>query len=518
MTRRELLQTAWVAALDSGASAEEAGSEMPRLQDLNGGKVLFVAGRPFLILALQWDCDSCFAPEIMDPLFPEAAKMGCNTAVLPLYWREVEPREGEFDLSGLEHRIDMARRNGLRVVLVWFGSYKNGCLNYAPDFVKRDTVRFRRAHQADGTPLQNFSCSTSAETFAADRRALETVFRRLKTVDAERHTVILFQMENEAGLLGTDRCYCRSCTASFEKGGWASREKERAAEAFTAHSFARYLDDLAGAVKSIYPLPIYINCWLGSKATGVAGKDYPSGGPVERVLDIYAASIRHIDFIAPDIYSHAPEPFRAVSRAYSDKGWPLYIAEHSSGRGGRAERNVFYALGEHGAIGFAPWAIDRAFPDIDGRPFVHQLDQRWSEEAYDLRDSYVPIRDAMVPAALAQSTGRLKYFVEEQGVKEARLEFEGVIVQVSFRHRNAMARGMAIRTGETDFLVLGTGFDARFLTPDGRGIPLARVERGRFEGDRWRVLLPIRREREDRSLPFRVIEPQVVRVALEPRA
>ncbi len=512
MTRREVLQTAWVAALDSLPARAR---EMPRLRDLNGRKVLFAEGQPFLILGLQWDCDSCFAPEIMDPLFPEAAKMGCNTAVLPLYWREVEPREGEFDLSGLDHRIEMARRNGLRIVLVWFGSYKNGCLNYAPDFVKKDTGRFRRAHKADGTALRNFSCPASTETFAGDRRALEAVFRRLKAVDAERRTVILFQMENEAGLMGTDRCYCRSCTAAFENGGWASREKERAAEAFTAHSLAKYMDELAGAVKSIYPLPVYINCWLGSKATGVAGKDYPSGGPVERVLDIYAASIRNIEFISPDIYSHEPEPFRAVCRAYSGKGWPLYISEHSSGRGGRAERNVFHALGEHGAIGFSPWAIDRSFPDSDGQPFVHQLDGRWSEEAYDLRDSYVPIRDAMVPAALAQNTARLKHFVEEQGAKGARLEFGDISVQVTFRHRKGMARGMAIRTGETEFVVLGTGFEARFLTPDGRGIPLASVERGRFEGDRWRALLPIRREGEDRSRPFRVIEPQVVRVTLD---
>jgi hypothetical protein len=321
-------------------------------------------------------------------------------------------------------------------------------------------------------------------------------------------------MENEAGLLGTDRCYCPTCNAEFARGGWAAREGARAAEAFTAHSIATYADTLAAAVKAIYPLPVYMNAWLGSK-TGVAGKDYPSGGPVERVLDIYSRTAKQIDFIAPDIYQHQLPSFRAIAQGYSGKGWPLYIAEHSSGKDGRAERNVFYALGELAALGFSPWAIDRAFPDVDGPPFVHQLDQRWSEEAYDLRDSYVPLRDALVPVAQAQVSDRLKFFVQEGEEKEARLSFAGVTIQATYRHKKNMARGMAIRLGPTEFVVLGTGFSARFLSPNGEGLALASVERGRFDGDTWRAMLPIRRESEDRSTAFRVIEPQVIRVVLD---
>jgi len=488
---------------------------MPQIRELNGGKALFVDGLPFLILGLQWDCDSCFAREIMDPLFPEAAKMGCNTAVLPLYWREVEPQEGRFDFAMLDDRIEMARRNGLRIALVWFGTWKNGCLNYAPDFVKSDLRRFRRAHQADGNQLRNFSCPTSSETFAADRTALQAIFKHLKAVDSSHRTVILFQMENEVGILGTDRCYCPSCTKGFEEGGWSSRHKKRAAEAFTAHSIAKYLDGLAVAVKEIYPLPVYTNCWLGSE-NGVPGENYPAGGPVERVLDIYAATAKNVDFIAPDIYLHRLDSFRSICKGYSGKGWPLYIAEHSSGKDSRAERNVYYALTELSAIGFSPWAIDMPYPDVHGQPLVNQLDRHWSEEAYDLRDSYVPIRDAMVPLAMAQSTERLKFFVQEQpDQKEIRLPFEGIVVHAVYHHLKGMARGIVLQLSRSEFVVLGSGFDVRFITPEFQGIPLARVERGRFEGSAWRLLLPIRREREDRSLPFRMTVPQVVKVMLD---
>jgi hypothetical protein len=410
----------------------------------------------------------------------------------------------------------MARRNGLRIVLVWFATWKNGCLNYAPDFIKANPQRFRRAHQEDGTPLRNFSCPASCETLAADKRAVEAVFKHLKGVDSGRHTVILFQMENEAGILGTDRCYCSVCNRAFTEGGWSVREGARAKEAFTAESVARYIDGLAVAAKAIYPLPVYINCWLASK-TGQAGRNYPSGGPVERVLDVYAATAKHVELIAPDIYSHALESFLAVCKGYSGKGWPLYVAEHSTGPKSRAERNVYYALGELAAIGFSPWAIDTSTsPDFFATPLVSPLDRRWSEEAYDLRDSYVPIRDAMAALAAAQNTERLRLFVQEQPEEdEARLSFEDIVFQAVYRHPKRMARGIVVRLGKREFVVLGTGFEGRFLTAEGKGIPLAHVERGRFEGESWRPVLPVRREREDRSYPFRMAVPQVLKIAID---
>ena len=511
-TRRSFLKAGPAAAL--AGQVASAAPAAPRIAALNGRKLLHVDGRPFLVLGLQWDCDSCFSPEVMDPLFPEAAKLGCNTAVLPLYWREIEPREGRFSFTLLDRRLELARHNGLRIVLNWFGAYKNACLNYAPDFVKSDQRRFRRVHTAAGTPLRNSACPTCDATLAADRKAIEAVCARLKELDSQRHTVILLQMENEAGILGADRCYCPVCTLQFEAGGWRELEKERAAEAFSAHRMATYLDRMTAAAKAVYPLPVCLNAWLRGEG-GAPGKNYPSGGPVDRVLDIYARTASHVDFIAPDFYGRTLDEFRAVCQAYSGKGWPLYVAEHASGKYGRAERNVFYAVAELGVLGFSPWAIDRPFPDEFSQPLVDQLDGRWSDEAYDLRDSYVPIRDAMVPLARAQNTPLLKFFVQEQDEKECRLAFEDVVFHAMYRHHKAISRGIVVRPSATEFLVLGVGFEARFLTRNGEGIPLARVDRGRFEGDVWHTVLPHRRESEDFSAGFRLIEPQVVRVVLE---
>ncbi len=490
-------------------------SMMPSLADLGGRRVLTVDGEPFLILSLQWDCDSCFSREDMDPLLPHARALGCNSAALLLYWKEIEPEEGRYDFGMLDHRIEQARANDLRIVLVWFGAYKNGCLNYAPEWVKRDHDRFRRAKAADGRDLANFACPTCRETFERDRAAIEQVFGRLREVDGERHTVILFQMENETGLLGTDRCRCAECERAFAEGGWAERHPARAAEAFSASCIAAWVDGLAAAAKAIHPLPVYINCWLASRTrAAVAGRHYPSGGPVGRVLDIYRETLKSVDFISPDIYAHGFRDFDAFCRMYSWPGNPLYVAEHSSGPGSRAERNVFYAIGEHAAIGFDPWAIDRPHPDQYAPPLVHPIDGRWSEDAYSLRDSYVVIRDAMIPIAEAQGSERLRSFVQEQAETAALLDFGDLTVEVTYRHRDGAARGMVVRLGRDELIVLGAGLDVGFCDAAGAPVAIAGVERGRFEGRQWKAVLPVRREGTNPAAPFRVVEAGVFRVRL----
>ncbi len=216
-------------------------ADLPALKDVGGRAALLVDGRPFIILGLQWDCDSCLAPEVMNPLFPQAARLGCNSASLPLAWRQIEAHEGWWDFGILDTMLEQARANGLRIVLVWFGAFKNGCLNYAPDWVKAAPARFRRVRDEAGRDLDSFACPNGAEIRQADLAALTQVLAHLAEVDSQR-TVILFQLENEVGLLGTVRCHCPACDAEFAHDRWAEQYGERAEEAFSAHSFARYLE------------------------------------------------------------------------------------------------------------------------------------------------------------------------------------------------------------------------------------------------------------------------------------
>ncbi len=97
-------------------------TELPWIERVDGRARLLVDGRPFLILGLQWDCDSCFSAEEMNPLFSHAARMGANTAALPVYWREIEPEPGCFSFAMVDERLRQARAHGLRVVLLWFAT------------------------------------------------------------------------------------------------------------------------------------------------------------------------------------------------------------------------------------------------------------------------------------------------------------------------------------------------------------------------------------------------------------
>ena len=112
------------------------------------------------------------------------------------------------------------------------------------------------------------------------------------------------------------------------------------------------------------------------------------------------------------------------------KRQPLYVAEHALGKSSRAYKNVYYAFGEFGALGFDPWAIDCAYPDMMESPLCDCFHERWSDEAYDMLESFVPIRDCMIPVAENMGTVRLQYWVQEEGETSVTLLFEDVAVKV----------------------------------------------------------------------------------------
>ena len=223
-----------------------------QIVQVDGQSRLLVDGRPFLVLGLQWDCDSCFSKEEMNPLFPHAAALGANTAVLPVYWREVEPTAGSYDFQMVDERLLQARTHQLRVVLLWFATWKNACAFYAPDYIRADPATYPLAVDRAGQPTVSL-CPSGETTWLRDRAALTALMAHLRDVDTA-HTVIMLQVENEPGILRSDRCHCAVCNARFTSEGWETRWGAHAAEAFSAASIAEYIDRLAAEAKAIYPL------------------------------------------------------------------------------------------------------------------------------------------------------------------------------------------------------------------------------------------------------------------------
>jgi hypothetical protein len=482
---------------------------LPQIVRSSGASRLLVDGEPFLILGLQWACESCFSKQEMLPLFAHAARIGCNTAVTPLYWREVEPEPGRFDFEMLDARIQEARAQGLRLVLLWFATWKNAHAFYAPDDIQHNPDTYPYAVDRDGKRLISL-CPSGEKTWERDRRALAAVMAHLRDVD-DAHTVIMFQIENEPGIVGSDRCYCPTCTARFQAGNWEGEWGPFAAEAFSVASVQGYIDRLAVDARAVYNIPLYVNVWLSTPVGNRPGRNYPSGGAVSHMLELALQNLPHVDLVGPDIYQHGYRDFHRICQEFSIGGNPLYIVEHSSSPAGRADRNVFYAIGQHGALGFDPWAIDSPFPERTPPPLVDPATGAWGPQAEWLCDSYVSIGAAMQPIAEAQGTARLFTFVQEDGESAAGWKAGGVDVIVTYQDRRGAGRGMIIQQSANEFLALGVGFGLRFLhpQPDGDPIRVLSVERGRYEGSRWVPLHPV----EGAHTSF--LEPGAARIAID---
>ena len=495
---------------------------MPQLLTIGGRKRLFVDGAPFIILGLQWDCDWCYCPEIMDAFFAEGKKLNLNTVSLLLYWNEIEPEEGRYDFSMLDHRIEMARKYGLKLVLVWFGSYKNSGMTYAPDYIRRDHKKYRKVHDKDGALIPICCCPTAEATHQRDEQALIEVFKHLKAIDGEEHTVILFQMENEVGILNTNRCYCPECSQRFESGKWKETYGWKAEELFTAAMLCDYCDRLTKTVKEIYPLPIYMNAALPLEhVNSIPGGEWNplrhghfNGGPAGISLDIYRERAQHIDFFAPDIYQPSYRDFHKLCRQFSWDVNPLFIAECSTGFRSRVEKNIIYAIGEFGAIGIDPWSISRAFPFQMGEPLVNFTDLHHGANADELMKSYTMVRNAMYPIALTQHTDHLRAFVQEESEAGIKFPFGDVWIELTYDHPKDSARGFVIQQSKDEFILSCTGVSVQFSRAWGEAIPVKSVDIGRFEGPKWIPYYRMARENPDDTCAFNLRECMVARVKL----
>ena len=454
--------------------AEGGAAPIPRLLRTPHPRLL-VDGEPFLILGLQWDCNSCYTADEMVPLFAEAARLGCNTAVTPVYWQQIEPEPGQFDFSTIDLRLAACREAGLRLVPLWFAGYKNAECCYAPRDIREDHTQYRKVHRPDGSLQPTSLCPTGSAALERDCTAFRALMAYLAEHDSQERTVIMVQPENESGIMGADRCYCPECTALYNQGRaqWEAYG-DRAGEAFCTAMIARYCNSVTKAGKEMYPLPMYANAALGAGPAGRPGFDYFCGGPNSRWHALWREYAPAIDLLAPDIYIPSVRDFARVCTEFSAEGNPLYIAEASSGAKGRAERNVFYALGVYGAIGFDPWAIDRSYRDWFSPPFVRRHDLTWDQSAYALRDSYVAIGRALRPLARAQGTDRLATFVQEEGESGTAIHLGGVDFRISYEDPEHRARGFLILDEDGQhFLAVGLGFELRPFTPAPEMHPLA---------------------------------------------
>ena len=380
----------FIAAAVFQANAQPAShlpvSNLPHLERAGEDFRLIVDGKPFVIFGAELKNSSSSCVACMDPIWPRLAAIPLNTVLTPVYWEQLEPEEGKFDYSIVDGLLAGARKNNLRLVFLWFGSWKNGTSSHIPFWMKRDSVRFPRSVLRDGRRVEVLTpvCSASNK---ADSNAFAHLMRHLREVDSARHTVLMMQIENEVGLLGDSRDHSEFANKLFDgpvpaelisylashrdtlpenilalwrtsgfknSGTWTEvfGTSKYTDELFMAWHYGRYINGVASAGKTEYRLPMYVNAWLSPKENPQPGK-YPSGGPVFQVLQIWRAAGDGIDMHSTDDYH---SDFSIPFQQFKIPGNPMFIPEARPVPEGEA--NVFYALG-NGAFGFSPFGVDQ---------------------------------------------------------------------------------------------------------------------------------------------------------------
>ena len=445
--------------------AANAAAQAPHLDERGEAVQLIVDGKPFLILGGELANSSASHRDFLAPAWERFEEMNLNTVLAPVSWELVEPVEGAFDFSTVDWLIEDARTHDMRLVLLWFGSWKNSMSTYVPSWVKRDAERFARTLDADGN-TQEILSALSPETRDADARAFAALMRHLRAVDGEENTVIMVQIENEMGFLSLAK-------EGQQSGDPLADEREQ------ARAYARFVNALAVAGKAEFDLPMFVNGAQGRP--GVLPGGYPSGGPLAHLADIWREEAPAIDFIAPDIYF---DNFAAITDAYVASGNPLFIPEANRASDPRVGANALRAIGLNDALGFSPFSIDTAGED----------DRMRISSLYRMLRQIAP----MVLAAQAESRiagfSNPVSFDGEVDLAPMQASFGGFTFNATmidpWTSRDAQDPSthgaLLIWLGGEDFLVAGQG--ATFTVEHETGIGqvgLDIVEEGHFENGEW---------------------------------
>ena len=496
----------------------------PHLEKQGTAARLIVKGRPMLVLGGELGNSSASSATYMAPHWLRLKQLHLNAVLTPVTWELIEPVEGRFDWSSVDALLKAARANDLKLVLLWFGAWKNSMSTYVPAWVKRDQTRFPRAQLPGGQGLDILS-AFAPSTRDADARAFAALLGHLKSVDGEENTVLMIQVENEVGMLPVAREYGAAAERLFheavpeelvrglgavpggatgglaagdpalvsaaasgpvgaghtlwrdwqdhgarKQGDWSTLfgEGDVSAEAFTAWYYARYVEAITEAGKAVYPLPMYVNAALNRM--GKAPGEYPSGGPLPHLLEVWKAGAPALDLIAPDIYFNH---FNDLATGYKRADNPLFIPEANNADRAEVPANVFYAFGKLDAIGCGAFSIE----SVDDK------------QPSPLADAYAVLTQ-LSPAILeAQGTGRMSGFrprVLEDGtvIDTPMTETLGAYrFTVSFidpwtaksAQNTATHGGIIIQTGAEDYLVAGQGMTVTFA-PVGDGPTLAGID------------------------------------------
>ena len=488
---------------------EQPDPPIPVLEKRGNATQLIVDGEPFLVLGGELHNSSSSSRDYMKDYWPVLRNSGMNTVLAAVEWSLIEPVEGKFNFAIVDELLSDARKHNLKLILLWFGSWKNGQSHYMPEWVKKDFSRFPRVKAENGKSLEILSVF-GKETLEKDSKAFAAMMKHLAETDSDYRTVIMVQVQNEVGIIGSPRDHSTTADSAFSSpvpqrlmdyleqnkgkllpeltevwsasgfktsGSWQEvfGKGDKADEFFMAWNYACFINECTKAGKNEYPLPMFVNAWIVQPYDKRPG-DYPSGGPQAHVLDFWRAGAPDVDLLCPDIY--LPD-FAEICALYTRNDNPLFIPESRAGEQGAGQ--MFYAIGRHNAIGYSPFGIEQIFSGDENEPV---------SKAYKILQGFAPL----VLEAQQKGTITSVLLKEEKNPSEE-------IVLGDYRIKAELFRGwgsspsqpetggycIIINSNPDEYTISGNNVQISFspATPGPAIAAIAQLDEGRFEKGKW---------------------------------
>ena len=499
------------------ACSHEKGQEnetrqIPFLQKQGNTTQLIVDGKPFIILGGELGNSSFTSMEYMEPIWPKLKAMHLNTVLAPVYWELIEPEEGKFEFDLYDKLIKEARKNEIRIVFLWFGSWKNSMSCHAPSWVKINQKRFPRIKDDKGKSHEILS-PFSEENLQADLKAYEALLKHIKETDGNDHTVIMVQTENETGMLPTARDHSSLANQKFEenvpkefidylkknkdklvpefKAKWAVNGCKEAGtweeifgkgphteEIFMAWYYAKFTNTVIEAGKKIYPLPMFVNAALNRP--GWLPGEYPSAGPLPHIMDVWIAAGPSIDFLSPDFYF---PNIKYWCDLFTRQGNPLFIPEHKFDNTVAAK--AAFTIGHYESLGFSPFYIENT-----EEPETEPLGMM-----YDMIDQLMPIITEQ------HGKNRIEGVLIDEENKENIIHLGNY--EFTVRHTHTLgwedcslndpwepAGAIIIQSEDNEFYVAGSGVVLTFknIKDPSLNVGILKTDEGKFENGEWKVI------------------------------
>jgi hypothetical protein len=522
---------------------------LPHLRKQGTATQLMVDGKPFLALAGELGNNTATSLENMKPVWPRLVSGNLNCVLAAISWAQMEPAEGKYEFGLVDGLIQEARHHDLKLVFLWFGSWKNGLSSYAPYWVKQDYKRFPRIRLQNGKSMELLSTFSDA-TRDADARAYRALMKHLKDADRGEHTVLMMQVENEVGVLRDSRDRSPAANRAFagavptELMEYLQRHKDTLSpefrevwaaqgfktsgtweevfgpgkpagiempiqtkspplsadeyqtgwrtlhwpvdEIFMAWNYARFVNKVIEEGKAEYNIPMFVNGWLQQPNMAWPGT-YPSGGPLPQVHDVWRAASPAADLLAPDLYL---QYFDEVCERFTRNGNPLFIPETSANAA-----NAMMAFGKYGAMGFSPFFIERGVgPDTDLAVAYRVISQMAPAiAAQQGKDTIAAVRMNQGDAPLKIKLG--DYTLDLTYVGRGRIPIApdpGGAVGQPAAPNAVQATAILVAAAPDEFYLgaVGGGLRIAFTpnTPGPRVAGLGDVQEGKFVDGKWRVV------------------------------